>query len=77
MTDEEFEIEKQWREVRARYLAAKAAGRDTDEYREAKKAMGDLRAFWRGIRDVCTPGTEGVATPATIEATTGVNKKGG
>lgn len=68
MTREELELETKWLEVEERFIAAKLADRDSDEYRAAKQEMNDMRMFWRQIRECFAPDA-GVARPSTIRAT--------
>lgn len=71
MTREELELETKWLEVEERFLKAKAAGRDSDEYRAAKQEMNDMRVYWRQIREAVFELEAGVATPAAIKAKKG------
>lgn len=75
MTREELELHTKWLEVEERFIAAKLADRNSDEYRAAKAEMNDLRVYWRQIRE-CFPPDDGVARPAPIRATSKVMKKG-
>jgi hypothetical protein len=82
---EELDLLIEHRRLTAAFLDAKAAYQanpDDPELRAAKVAAGEElrthRAYWRGIRDylvatgeVVLP--EGVATPATVNVTSGVN----
>lgn len=67
MTRDELELHTKYLEVEERFIAAKLAGRDSDEYRAAKAELNEMRAYWRGIRE-CFPPDEGAARPAPIAA---------
>lgn len=67
MTREELELHTKWLEVEERFIAAKLADRDSDEYRAAKAEMNDMRVYWRQIRECFAP-EDGVARPAPITA---------
>lgn len=80
---DELDLLIEHRQLTAAFLDAKAAYQadpGNEELRAAKVAAGEAlrehRAHWRGIRDylVATGEVpEGVATPATVALTTGVN----
>lgn len=67
--DEELQLLIDWAKAREKFVAAKAeAARDSAAYRHAKKAMSELRTYWRQIRDALTA-EAGEARPAPVEAT--------
>lgn len=67
--DEEFALLAQWHEARSRFVASKA-DTGSDEYKIAKKEMGDLRRCWRKIRDAVQAGVtpESTATPDPVQS---------
>lgn len=73
---EDLELQLQWLELKEAYVAAKALGRDSDEYKTTKAAMSEFRTHWRGIRDFlgAEPPADGdaTATPATVGLTSAI-----
>lgn len=65
--DEEFELLRQWHEVSSRFRASKAET-GSEEYKAAKKECGDLRRYWRQIRDAVQAGVtpENTAAPDPV-----------
>jgi hypothetical protein len=52
----EIEFELQWLDVSDAYYRAKETlPRDSAEFLAAKKAFGDMRTFWRGVREFYSP----------------------
>ena len=71
MTREELELHNKWAEIEERFVKAKLADRDSDEYRAAKAEMNDMRVYWRQIREAVAEQAEGVAAPEAIKAKKG------
>lgn len=69
---EDIELQLQWLDLKEAYVAAKAVGRDSAEYRKAKDAMSEFRTKWRGTRyfgGVASGDGDAVASPATVGIT--------
>ncbi len=74
LSPDEVELIVEWDKLRNAYLAAKADKPGSVAYRNAKAAMSEFRAEWRGVRDAFAG--DG-ARPATIRASATVADKKG
>lgn len=81
LTSEEIALHVQWDEVRTKFVKAKEnRDKDPDTYAKAKKAMSEMRTYWRRIQEAVAAEPEGegdaTAKPSTIETKSTVNEKG-